>query len=124
MKILLDMNISPVWKKFLEKHGHDVFHWSEVGDQGADDELLMTWARDHDCLVFTHDLDFSAILYATRASSPSVLQVRIENIIPSETGKIILEVINTNTEIIQNGAVITVDPRKSRVHLLPFKKRK
>lgn len=35
----------------------------------------MTWTREHVYVVVTHDLDFSALLAATRAVGPSVIQL-------------------------------------------------
>jgi predicted nuclease of predicted toxin-antitoxin system len=32
MKILLDMNLSPQWVRFLEQEGFEATHWSTVGD--------------------------------------------------------------------------------------------
>ena len=54
MRLLLDMNLSP-------QRGHDVIHWSEVGDPRASDETLMGYARQHEFVVITHDLDFGAL---------------------------------------------------------------
>ena len=34
-------------------------------------------------IVFTHDLDFSSLLFATGAKAPSVIQLRVQNILPS-----------------------------------------
>lgn len=42
----------------------------------ATDEEIMRWARENGYVVFTHDLNFGVILAATRAQSPSVIQVR------------------------------------------------
>lgn len=65
MKILIDMNLSPAWVGFLEAQGFVAVHWSDVGDPRAPDRALMSWAREHGHVVFTHDLDFSVLL-ATR----------------------------------------------------------
>jgi predicted nuclease of predicted toxin-antitoxin system len=35
MKILLDMNLSPRWVRFLEQEGFEAAHWSTVGDPRA-----------------------------------------------------------------------------------------
>jgi predicted nuclease of predicted toxin-antitoxin system len=44
MKILIDMNLSPLWVEALRQGGHDAVHWSQVGDPGAPDRVLMEWA--------------------------------------------------------------------------------
>ncbi len=76
MKLLIDMNLSPEWVDELESHGWHAVHWSTVGVPAATDRMIMDWAREHGYVVFTHDLDFGAVLAATRAIGPSVIQVR------------------------------------------------
>ncbi|MCX6348149.1 MAG: DUF5615 family PIN-like protein, partial [Candidatus Aureabacteria bacterium] len=56
----------------LRQAGHTVTHWSSVGSPRAKDREILTWAREQRQVVFTHDLDFGAILAATDADSPSV----------------------------------------------------
>jgi predicted nuclease of predicted toxin-antitoxin system len=58
----------------------------QVGDPRASDAQLMTWARTRGYVVFTHDMDFGALLAATRARGPSVLQVRVNDTMPSSAG--------------------------------------
>jgi hypothetical protein len=40
----------------------------------------MQYGREHGYVVFTHDLDFGALLALTRARGPSVLQVRTQSV--------------------------------------------
>jgi predicted nuclease of predicted toxin-antitoxin system len=75
MKLLVDMNLSPRWVGFLSTKGVDAVHWSSLGDARASDATIMRWAVEHHHAVFTHDLDFSAILATAAASGPSVIQV-------------------------------------------------
>lgn len=80
MKILVDMNLSPAWVAALAKGGYEVVHWSNVGMPAASDREILGWARSHGHIVFTHDLDFGAILAATGANAPSVVQLRTQGI--------------------------------------------
>ena len=43
MRIVLDMNISPIWEKFLNDAGHEAVHWSNVGDIRAQDVEILYW---------------------------------------------------------------------------------
>jgi predicted nuclease of predicted toxin-antitoxin system len=70
MRLLLDMNLSPSWVGFLRESGVEAVHWSTVGDPRASDATIMAWARHGGYVVFTHDLDFSALLAATEATGP------------------------------------------------------
>ncbi|MEG3848166.1 DUF5615 family PIN-like protein [Microcoleus sp. herbarium19] len=69
MKILIDMNLSPEWTVVFTKYGIESLHWSTVGDPRATDRVIMDWARVNDYAVFTHDLDFGALLAATQADA-------------------------------------------------------
>jgi predicted nuclease of predicted toxin-antitoxin system len=80
----------------------------------------MEWAREHEAIVFTHDLDFGIILAHTRLGSPSVLQVRTQDVSPEELGPTIVSVLNANQFLVERGALITVDHAKARVRILPI----
>lgn len=56
MKIVLDMNLPPIWVEFLSQHGIEVVHWTNVGDKRAPDTEIMLWAAENEHMVFTHDL--------------------------------------------------------------------
>jgi predicted nuclease of predicted toxin-antitoxin system len=120
MRLLLDMNLSPRWVEFLARHGIEAVHWSTVGDPKAADAVLMEWAREHGYVVFTHDLDFSALLAATRARGPSVLQVRTQDVLSDAIGFEVVEVLRTHHEALEQGAIVTIDRLGARVRILPI----
>ena len=66
MNLLLDMNLSPALAGLLADSGHDVVHWSEIGNYRAPDVAILAWAREHDQVLVTHDLDFGAMLAYTQ----------------------------------------------------------
>lgn len=121
MKMLLDMNIPEVWVAFLNKAGYEAIHWSSVGDIRARDTEIMTWARTHQYVVFTHDLDFGSLLFATNAEAPSVVQLRAEHIVPEVFGDVVLETLGKSAEALRSGALVTIDPSRHRIRLLPLK---
>lgn len=120
MKVLLDMNLSPEWVPFLEQAGFTCVHWSAVGNPRATDAELMAWARTNNHIVFTHDMDFGALLAATRARGPSVLQVRVKNTMPSSVGPDVVRVLHLRREALERGALVTIDKVHSRVRVLPI----
>lgn len=123
MKVLLDMNLSPTWAPFLRSAGIESIHWSEVGDVRASDAELMQWARAEGFIVFTHDMDFGALLAATRADGPSVLQVRVQDTMPDAIGHDVLRVLRLYAEALTSGALVTLDKNSARVRILPFRRR-
>lgn len=120
MKIVIDMNLSPDWVKVLQNAGWEAVHWSTVGDIRAADEVIMSWARENNHIVFTHDLDFGVLLALTRVESPSVIQVRTQDVFPDVLGDKLINVLKEHQVALEKGALITVDEGKSRVRILPF----
>ena len=120
MKFLLDMNLPPRWAQFLSDHGFKCVHWSNVGEYTAKDSVIMTYAREHGYTVLAHDLDFGALLAATRGTGPSVIQIRTQNVVPEAVGDLVLNAIARFEKELQQGALITIDPYRSRARVLPF----
>jgi predicted nuclease of predicted toxin-antitoxin system len=121
MKILIDMNLPPRWAKVFAAESWEALHWSEVGAPTTSDREIMAWARDNDYIVFTHDLDFSALLAATQGAGPSVIQVRTQNILPEAIGDLVIISLKRFQNELEKGAIITIDPSRARVRILPLK---
>lgn len=121
MKFLIDMNLSPEWVKIFEQHGWQAVHWQEIGEPNAADTTIMTWARQHNYVVFTRDLDFGTLLAMTFADGPSVVQVRAKDIMPQTLGNSLMAVLNEHQSVIESGALLTVTEDRTRVRILPFK---
>jgi len=121
MKFLIDMNLSPEWAEVLEGAGLGAVHWSKVGAANASDQEILAWAQSNGYVVFTHDLDFGAILAATKGRFPSVLQVRAQDVSPSHLGALVLSVVRQFQEKLREGALISIDPDRSRVRVLPIR---
>ena len=100
--------------------GWEAVHWSKVGAVDAKDQVILKWAKENDFIVFTHDLDFGAILAATHADGPSVIQVRTQNIMPEASGRLVIGAINQFMRELDSGALISINPQKARARILPF----
>ena len=120
MKILVDMNLSPLWVQALEEHGFTAIHWSSVGDGRAPDSEVMKWAHENDHIVFTNDLDFGAILANTRATAPSVIQVRAQDVSPEHLSELVARALRQHEEALQQGALISIDEARLRSRILPL----
>lgn len=120
MKILVDMCLSPEWTTLFIRHGIEAVHWSSVGNIRAKDSEIFRYAREHDCIVFTHDLDFGVLLAFTGDSGPSVIQVRTRDPFPETIGYLVISVIKTHLTLLEKGAILTIDKRHSRIRILPI----
>lgn len=120
LKILIDMNLSPMWADILSAQGCHAVHWSEVGASNATDATVMAWALDNNFIVLTHDLDFGTMLALTHATGPSVVQVRTQNIYPDPSFTLLSNALRQHEQELERGALLVIDPIRARVRLLPL----
>jgi predicted nuclease of predicted toxin-antitoxin system len=120
LRIVVDMNLSVEWIPLLEQAGWTAVHWSAIGDPRADDATIMAWASAHGHAIFTHDLDFGTALALTHAGEPSVIQVRAQRVLPEHIGTMLLASLKQYERELAAGALVVVEPAKSRVRVLPL----
>lgn len=120
IKILIDMNLTPDWVQSLRNEGWTAVHWSTLGEPNATDRTIMEWAESNGYVVFTHDLDFGAILALTHKTGPSVVQVRGRDVLPDQLRDLVVSTIRQHETDLRTGALIVVDERKKRVRILPI----
>ena len=120
MRFVIDMNLSPAWVATFASAGIEASHWSTIGPVNAPDTEIMAWACRNDCTVFTHDLDFATLLRLTSALKPSVERIRAEDVRPATMGTLVCAAVLQTKDDLQRGALLTIDPRKNRIALLPL----
>jgi predicted nuclease of predicted toxin-antitoxin system len=120
MKLLIDMNLSPHWVSVLVEAGFEAVHWSALGRSNAPDTEIMDFAKANGYVVLTHDLDFGAILAATHGEKPSVVQIRSEDVSPEVIGKLLIIALRQMTMELDEGALLTLDPNRPRLRVLPL----
>lgn len=120
MKILIDMNLSPRWCEALARAGFHAAHWSTLGPRGSPDTDVLAYARDGGFVVLTHDLDFAAILAASRGAAPSVVQIRSANLAPQELAPVVIRALRQMRAELAAGALLTVEPHRMRLRVLPL----
>lgn len=81
----------------------------------------MDYARVNSYIVFTHDLDFGALVALTQTESPSVVQVRAQNILPSYLASIVVAVAD-ESRILGTRRVDCRGQRQSASSYLAFAK--
>jgi predicted nuclease of predicted toxin-antitoxin system len=80
----------------------------------------LTLARNKGYVVLTHDLDFSAILATTCGSKPSVVQIRSGDVSPEGIGSMVIGALRQMAAELEQGALLTIDPGRMRLRLLPL----
>ena len=116
------MNIPPSWVFVFETAGYQAVHWSTIGDIKAKDSTIMFWAVNNGYIIFTHDLDFGTLLAISEADTPSVIQVRTQDVFPDRLGKIVLNALKKFQAELEQGALITVNEAKAKARMLPIKR--
>ena len=106
MKVLVDMNLSP--------------RWSAVGAPNAPDEEVLSWAAANGFVLLTHDLDFGAILASSGATIPSVIQIRSDDLRPDVLAGRVASTLALLRQALEEGALVTIDPARERVRILPL----
>ena len=69
----------------------------------------------------THDLDFSAILAATSEAAPSVVQLRVQDLLSERALGAIVTALNAHAKDIGVGALMSIDESGGRVRILPLR---
>jgi predicted nuclease of predicted toxin-antitoxin system len=111
------MNLSPAWVTELARHGHEALHWRDVGLDNAPDEEIIAWAAREGRTILTADLDLAATIVAT-ATGISVVQLRSGSTNPARVGDFVLEAIAWARTELRAGAVLTVEPGRTRLRIL------
>jgi predicted nuclease of predicted toxin-antitoxin system len=122
MNMLVDMNLSPLWVPFLRQQGSVAEHWSQMGPPTAPDRKIMAWARQHGYGVLTHDLDFGSILAATSDPGPSVIQLRMQDVLPEAAGAVTVQAIIQHQSLISAGALLSIESSRRRIRVLPLRR--
>jgi predicted nuclease of predicted toxin-antitoxin system len=115
------MNLSPSWVHRLAGHGFEAVHWVTIGAATAPDVEILTWANEHELVLITNDLDFSAILAATAGASPSVVQIRTQDLLSDQAVSTVALALEAHREDIERGALLSIDEGGTRVRMLPLK---
>ena len=114
------MGISPKTVAFLQDNGYEAIHLYEQGLERLPDPDILAKARQEDCILLTHDLDFGELVAASGAKLPSVIIFRLRNMQPAQVNQHLDSVIAQHQDELAQGAVISVTEGQFRVRLLPI----
>lgn len=115
------MNLSPEWIQVFAAHGWMAQHWSRIGKGDAADEEIFDWARNNNHIIFTQDLDFPQILFASRLGKPSVVLLRIQNELDAAQRDRVCAALRQAVANLETGAILVIDEHHIRLRALPIK---
>jgi predicted nuclease of predicted toxin-antitoxin system len=120
LKFIVDMDLSPLTVRQLKKKGWEIIRVSEVMDVRTDDIVILNYARQHNQVVITSDLDFSELLAVNGLDSPSVINLRLENMHPDFVTQRIIDIVSQLEDELKKGIVVSVDDISARFRNLPI----
>ena len=121
MRFLIDNALSPALAALLQQAGHDAIHVRELGLQHADDEVIFERAATEHRIVVSADADFGTLLALRASRQPSVIQFRGEGSRkPDVLARTLLANLPQLVDSLENGCIVTFEPARVRVRLLPI----
>ena len=91
-----------------------------IGDATAPDKVIFEYARNNGYIIFTHDLDFSALLAAAQAHAPSVFQIRTQDVLSKDFQQAMIGALRQFETLLMEGALVVIDKSRPRARILPF----
>ena len=121
MKFLIDNALPPALADLLQQAGHDAIHVRSIGLQHADDDAIFDRGAVEGRIVVTADADFGTLLAARSSRQPSVIQFRGEGSRkPDALARTLLANLPQLVDALANGSIVTFEPARVRVRLLPI----
>ena len=121
MRFLIDNALSPALAVLLQQAGHDAIHVRELGLQHADDEVIFERAAAEHRIVVSADADFGTLLAVRSSRQPSVIQFRGEGSRkPEALARRLLANLPQLVDALENCSIVTFEPARVRVRLLPI----
>jgi len=121
IEFLADMNISPSTVKQLKKQGWNIVRISEILDSKSTDIRIINYAKEHNKVIITQDLDFSMLLAVRGYTKPSVINLRVDNARSDFITKRIVAAVSLMEKELRDGIIVTVDETSVRYRNLPIK---
>ena len=120
MKFLLDQGLPRSTVHHLARAGIASEHVGHLGMSAATDEQILNAARQRMAVVATLDADFHRLLANSRATSPSVVRIRVEGLKGDAVAVLLERVVRVAGANLATGAVVSVTKTKIRVRSLPI----
>ena len=124
MKFLIDNALSPALAALLQQAGHDAIHVRSIGLQYAEDDVIFDRAAAERRILVSADADFGTLLALRSSQQPSVIQFRGEGSRkPDVLARTLLANLRQLVDSLENGCIVTFEPARVRVRLLPINPR-
>lgn len=120
LRFIADVHISPITVQALCNAGYEAIRVTDVLPATASDAEILAWAQQHDYVVVTQDLDFSALVAIGRQGKPSLVTLRLSSAEPNEVAQRLLEILPNLERHLTQGVAATITDKAIRVRSLPI----
>jgi predicted nuclease of predicted toxin-antitoxin system len=122
VKFLIDHNLSADVATGLNDLGHDAVPVSAYGLKKADDDVIFDRAASEDRIVVSADTDFGMLLAFRKSNKPSVILLRLFNIMQTASEQVaIIEANLPNIKAdLEAGSMVVIEPSQVRIRRLPI----
>jgi predicted nuclease of predicted toxin-antitoxin system len=119
LRLLLDQGLPADAVSLFRELGYECWHVSEFGMQRAEDEDILSFAREHGCVVATLDADFHALVAVRGLLGPSVIRLRREGCRAQTVVRLLEGVLRSHRAELAEGALVSVKEHRTTCHRLP-----
>lgn len=121
LKLLADMNLSPLTVAALKADGYDIVRVSSLLPATTADSVILDVARQQEMVIVTQDLDFSTLLALGGYARPSLITLRLSNTDPHVVTQRLRQVLPQIQQHLSTGCAITMDESTIRIRKLPIR---
>jgi len=122
IKFLVDMNLPRTLAVLLNQSGYPCRHVGDIGLFQATDEEILEEARLSGEVILTHDTDYGKILAFSGETAPSVIIFRFQARQPEVFVRRLLKDLPQIRSDLEKGAIVVLEPKITRVRVLPIKR--
>lgn len=121
LKLLADMNLSPLTVAALKADGYDIVRVSSLLPATTADSVILDLARQQEMVIVTQDLDFSTLLALGGYARPSLVTLRLSNTDPDVVTQRLRQLLPQIQQHLSTGCAISIDDSTVRIRKLPIR---
>ncbi len=120
MKLLLDQGLPRKAAVLLRDLGFDTLHVGEIGLATAEDSDIIRKGAEENRVIVTLDADFHALMALSKATTPSIIRIRIEGLKGEALAHLVQQILVDWEQDLAHGSILTVQRDSIRMRHLPL----